>query len=141
MARSDGQGGKRCYPCFRARENERTRDWRKVNPGHSVAKHRKSIGWPKEKFDAAWLAQRGLCACCGRPMHPSGQRADSVVAEHDHATGEGRALVCLRCNMAIGYYEKYGAICAIYLARYAPWPTLGACAPEISQLEPMAAQP
>jgi ribosomal protein L34E len=45
--------------------------------------------------------QDGACASCKRP--PSGKGVDAVLhVDHDHETGEARALLCGTCNKALG---------------------------------------
>ncbi len=42
--------------------------------------------------------QRGLCAVCKRP--------GKLYVDHDHETGRVRGLLCNRCNLDLGIYEK-----------------------------------
>ena len=48
--------------------------------------------------------QKGLCACCFKPLLPV--RDVSVCVDHNHSTGKVRALVHRHCNWAIGWIEK-----------------------------------
>ncbi len=41
--------------------------------------------------------QDGVCAICG---DPPGARA--LAVDHDHTTNQVRALLCTRCNTALG---------------------------------------
>ncbi len=43
--------------------------------------------------------QQGTCAVCKTP--PPADRA--LVVDHDHTTGAVRALLCDRCNRALGF--------------------------------------
>lgn len=51
-------------------------------------------------------AQGGLCAICQRP--PGKKR---LGVDHNHATGRVRALLCARCNTAIGALRDDPDIC------------------------------
>jgi hypothetical protein len=59
-------------------------------------------------------AQGGKCAIC-RQEAPPGKRLN---VDHCHATGVVRALLCTRCNLAVGFYENHGQAAAEYLATY-----------------------
>ena len=110
---------RRCDVCRRKRGLQFQDKWHKAHPGQRTAYARKhSTGWTPEAFAAAWVAQEGKCACCGRPMRPDGQYSDSVNADHDHKTKKPRALVCGHCNKMIGHYEVVRADPAAYLSRF-----------------------
>lgn len=57
-------------------------------------------------------AQAGLCAICGREPGKKG-----LCVDHDHATGRVRALLCARCNLALGALKDDAALCRA-AARY-----------------------
>lgn len=66
-------------------------------------------------------AQDYACAMCGAPFGD-----DVPQIDHDHAchAEEKRAcehcrrgLLCLRCNTALGYIERYREMADVYLAR------------------------
>lgn len=44
--------------------------------------------------------QENLCAICGKPP---GSKA--LAVDHDHATGEVRALLCVDCNLGLGRFR------------------------------------
>jgi hypothetical protein len=50
-------------------------------------------------FERMHAEQRGLCAICSDPMR-------RPVVDHDHATGKVRALLCHKCNLALGHIER-----------------------------------
>lgn len=55
-------------------------------------------GITREGWMAMLVAQSGRCACClGAMRRP--------VVDHNHDTDAVRALVCQRCNLAIGWLE------------------------------------
>lgn len=103
--------------------------------------HTSSAGWEsrlKTKYgitvnEHAWmyLNQRGLCAICKDPERsrrtPEG--SSGLVVDHDHGTGEVRALLCNRCNAGIGllgddYEWLHAAMWYIRLHREIPPKTL-----------------
>jgi hypothetical protein len=54
------------------------------------------------KFAEMLLAQGGKCACCGSAFIIEGKPSERACVDHNHATGEVRALLCGRCNLAAG---------------------------------------
>lgn len=64
-------------------------------------------------------AQDGKCALCKRPPSAKAGRhakTASLAVDHCHRTGEVRKLLCAKCNMALGWYEKYRESVDEYLA-------------------------
>ncbi len=43
----------------------------------------------------------------------------SVCADHDHATGAPRELLCRRCNVHLGIFEKNRTVFEAYLRKHA----------------------
>lgn len=70
-------------------------------------------------------AQGGECACCGEQFKKPYDKY--VVMDHNHDTGENRALLCQSCNKVVGQVEN-GKDCHStkeakarrYLQRHAP---------------------
>jgi hypothetical protein len=54
-----------------------------------------------EEFEALWARAEGRCELCGTD-------ASKLVIDHDHRYGMAavRGLVCTRCNLYIGAFEK-----------------------------------
>lgn len=67
-----------------------------------------------EQYVAMVAAQSGTCAICRQPPKP-GKR---LAVDHCHTTGVVRALLCIPCNIAVGFFEIHGQAAAEYLARY-----------------------
>ncbi len=71
---------------------------------------------------AQWKAinekQHGLCAICKQPevakFHGKIRR---LAVDHDHETGEIRALLCYHCNTHLGWFEKYQTAVLEHLKR------------------------
>lgn len=53
-----------------------------------------------EQYDKLFKNQRGLCAICGKAETTKGYR--NLTVDHSHNTGEVRALLCRKCNVALG---------------------------------------
>jgi Recombination endonuclease VII len=69
-------------------------------------KHLAKLGWTVAEYEAAEKEQTGLCSICwqkpkGTKLHPE-RRLD---ADHNHATGRRRQLLCQACNKALGLFE------------------------------------
>jgi hypothetical protein len=60
-----------------------------------------------------FAAQGGICAIDGC------ENAAKAV-DHDHATGKVRALLCVSCNVFVGWYENTERVTAAmsYLERF-----------------------
>jgi hypothetical protein len=106
---------------IREEKNRRCRLWHKANPDKVrelnrrwrgankeklklFARHRtwRKNGWTPERFDIVWRLQGGKCAICPRELTTGWREENSVFADHDHATGSPRGLLCRNCNTAIG---------------------------------------
>lgn len=53
-------------------------------------------GLSLEDYAVLVLLQDSCCAICG-------VKADSLVVDHDHATGKVRGLLCNHCNKVLGF--------------------------------------
>jgi len=59
------------------------------------------------QYDTMLLNQEGTCAICKQPptgLHASG-RTKVLYVDHNHATGQVRALLCDTCNSGLGYFK------------------------------------
>lgn len=92
---------------------------------HQVRKsseQRTRKGIVHENFDK-WYAnqlamQNGICAMdgCGRPVEL--ERYGRFQPDHNHTTGKLRALLCMKCNIHLGVYEKNKVRYEAYLEKY-----------------------
>ncbi len=74
-----------------------------------------------EKFQEMLDAQGGVCAICGQP--PISRKRLSV--DHDHDTDTVRGLLCLHCNLILGYARddiRILARAAVYLSEHSSQP-------------------
>lgn len=84
-----------CKPCnCRASIEHYHRVGKRVVRSRNLKKH---YGISIEDFDALHAAQDGRCAICG--VDPG---EVSLHVDHCHSTGRLRALLCSRCNTALG---------------------------------------
>jgi Recombination endonuclease VII len=86
----------------------------------------KRYGLTQEQFDRLLEIQGYACAMCSE-LFEDGQ---AIFIDHDHncceeeksSCGECvRGLLCLRCNTALGYIERYGERAEAYLASRKEW--------------------
>lgn len=101
----------------RAKVNATKRDWERRNPeklsiqraryriNNLDAVRNNSLRWhysiTLESYNAVLAAQGGVCAICR--THKRTTRSGRLFVDHNHQTGEVRALLCHGCNMALGF--------------------------------------
>lgn len=56
-----------------------------------------------EKYNHMFLSQDGCCKICNKHQQELSKR---LAVDHNHSTGEVRGLLCLKCNLAIGYLNE-----------------------------------
>lgn len=61
---------------------------------------RRAFGITYDDYERMYAAQNGVCAICGRP--PKKAHHHHLQVDHDHATGQIRALLCGSCNRGLG---------------------------------------
>lgn len=70
---------------------------------------KKNYNMTPDDFDGFWMAQRGKCYICRKlmkiPESRRGQSLDVVAVDHDHKTGQIRALLCNACNKGLGLFQ------------------------------------
>lgn len=104
--RSDARGYLRgdCRRC----NTRKSIAWRKRNSdrshGHQI-KH--AYGISGTDYQVMLKAQRGRCAICRKK--PVKRR---LGVDHDHRSGRVRGLLCVKCNLAIGYLNHRPSLLA-----------------------------
>jgi Recombination endonuclease VII len=80
-------------------------------------RRRKDRRWRHGLTDAEWedlvAQQDGLCAIC--------REGPAANLDHNHRTGQRRALLCNRCNLGLGYFDddpRRLALAMLYLLAY-----------------------
>ena len=92
-----------CYQCSR----DKGREYH-IGAGKERSRHRhrmKKYGLSKDSFDALFEAQSGVCRICGVPLVEGSTAGDGLAVDHNHETGETRALLCNNCNRGLGMFR------------------------------------
>jgi hypothetical protein len=87
----------------------------------------KRMGLTPERFGEMLETQEYACAMCRTPF----QEDQRICIDHDHACCPPstptrccgkcvRGLLCLTCNIALGYIEAYGETARAYLSQSSP---------------------
>ena len=74
-----------------------------------------------EVYDQMHMLQQGECAICGKTAEEAGPKGSILHVDHNHETGEVRALLCTKCNKGIGLLDDSPEAlrsAADYLDRY-----------------------
>lgn len=100
-----GRRHRYCQPCSNAYARGR-----RLQPGQrdkAVALFRqKTYGLSAEEYARLLAAQAGVCAICLRPETAKRRGITKTLAvDHDHASGRVRGLLCVRCNVMLGWFE------------------------------------
>ena len=82
-----------------------------------------NYGITPEEYDAMFALQAGLCAVCGEPETARSKQGvvKRLSVDHNHTTDQVRALLCIKCNAALGMLDediaKITAL-AVYIAKF-----------------------
>lgn len=93
---------------------------------HTAKARRRQLrkyGLSADDYALLYEKQNGVCAICGKPETVKNNvgiiRLLSV--DHDHKTGKVRGLLCMSCNILLGYLEKnseYISEALVYIGRF-----------------------
>lgn len=73
-----------------------------VKEYHTRMARLRATGWEHDVYSRALVIQRGVCALCFRPK---GKK--QLSADHMHATGRRRSILCHSCNMYyVGRFDR-----------------------------------
>ncbi len=91
------EGGRHstCKKCI----NKRTVE----NGSNRRYNYKKKYGVTVEWYDNTLKAQKGKCAICG--TEEVGFDRKHFCIDHCHKTGEVRGLLCIQCNLSLGYVK------------------------------------
>jgi transcription elongation factor Elf1 len=86
---------------------------------HRINNYKHLYGMTVDDYDKMLLDQGGKCAICGS-SNP-GRNYNYFAVDHNHTTGQVRALLCTRCNTALGMWDDQSNLldaAAAYLRKY-----------------------
>lgn len=100
----------------RERHRAYSRDWVAAHPGYhspydpeqARVHHLATRGLTQDEYDALSARQGNGCFFCGQPETATRKRhpIERLSVDHDHETNRVRGLLCLGCNISLGYYER-----------------------------------
>lgn len=64
---------------------------------------KRNYGITPKKYQELLISQDNRCACCGAHESEFKRR---LHVDHNHATGQVRALLCTRCNPLVGFAKE-----------------------------------
>lgn len=72
--------------------------------------YQRTYGITLEDYNKMFAKQKGKCAICRRPE--TAKRKDKsatlrLAVDHNHKTNKVRGLLCMKCNIVLGYFEKH----------------------------------
>lgn len=100
---------KSCYDP--AKRSEYNKDYYERNRTKERKRSRlRRYGLAQEQFDVLWENTEGCCEICSVPLldiddYESGNArpTNAVCVDHCHTSGEVRGLLCIPCNLLLGY--------------------------------------
>jgi hypothetical protein len=111
-----------CYSCQKLAGKERSRIYRARYPEKiRDAKLKCYYGISLKIYNDMLDKQGGVCAICGLPQNRLNgvtRKQENLVVDHDHKTGQVRALLCHKCNMEVGTVELNIARIQRYLDKF-----------------------
>ena len=90
----------KCKDCHNKEANDRYHANKDLRRDQNL---RNLYGITLEEYNQMYADQEGCCACCGR--HAT-EFTRNLAVDHDHDTGEVRALLCTHCNTAYGSLQE-----------------------------------
>lgn len=82
------------------RVKAKNKAWRLANPDKlKNIKLKQLYGITLNQFNVMLKTQKSKCLIC--------RRAVKLVVDHCHKTGRVRGLLCSKCNMVFGWFEKH----------------------------------
>lgn len=104
-----------CRPCWREGKRIYMKIFRDEHPGYNRRRGRmdrlRTRGLTLEDFEKMFIAQEGRCKICQGDLVREGvynkkgeDRSRLACVDHNHRTGGIRAILCNRCNRALGMF-------------------------------------
>lgn len=98
-----------CRNCYNEKERAA---WKKHPEYHARLERRYGIS--ETQYEYIKLAQHGKCLICD-------SRPERLVVDHDHSTGEVRALICRFCNFMLGNAKECASVLTAGAAYLKSW--------------------
>lgn len=90
--------------------NKYMQAYRRLNPKiFKGIELKKKFGMSIEDYDKMLEKQGGVCAICGNKettYDPRHKKTKELAVDHNHSTGQIRALLCRGCNQGIGNFNE-----------------------------------
>lgn len=102
-SREKGKKRSHCRNCVNKSNLDRYHRNHKTRDAHRRASYKyqmKSYGLTPEPYQKLYDRQDGCCAIC--KVKPD----ERLNIDHDHVTGQVRALLCRNCNTALGHAKE-----------------------------------
>lgn len=64
---------------------------------------KKKFGLSLQQWELIFEAQGRCCAACGNDAPGAYGKKNNWTTDHDHTTGEVRGIICIPCNLALGW--------------------------------------
>ena len=90
------------YKENREKRLEYSRKYREENPEKMQKHNLKQYGITLTEYNEKLKTQGGGCAVCGKTPEENGRR---LAVDHNHETGKVRGLLCIGCNVGLGWFE------------------------------------
>jgi hypothetical protein len=115
MRPHDGRYEPDCRICTRKDRVVYAKNYRAKHPQKVTgAKLKCTYGITLEEYETRLAKQNHVCAICFKPNFPE----ERLSVDHDHATGAVRDLLCRKCNMEVGIFEKNAKRLQDYLNKF-----------------------
>lgn len=104
----DGRWEPDCRICTRKDRVGYAKNYRAKHPEKVTgAKLKCTYGLTLEEYDEKLKAQNYVCAICFKPnVQTTHRQTERLSVDHCHKTGMIRDLLCRKCNMEVGVFEK-----------------------------------
>jgi len=101
--------------------------WRRDNPFKNLRQQIAKYGVTVEWYLKRMKKQQNVCAICGQPEIATTRfgKVKRLAVDHNHETGEARALLCSACNHALGVVEDLELVAKLKAYLAAPKDDLG----------------
>lgn len=104
-----------CKPCVLGRAKNYAAQYRAKHPEKVTgAKLKCTYGITLEEYKAKLATQNNVCGICHKPNVPY----ERLSVDHDHKTKMVRDLLCRKCNMEVGIFEKNYSRLSAYINKF-----------------------